>query len=47
MSVEVDLPDVVAEVSAAFAAYEKALTSNDVETLDSLFQKMFAPFVMG
>ncbi len=39
MSVEIDLPDVVSEVSTAFAAYEKALTSNDVETLDSLFHK--------
>lgn len=39
MTVEVDLPDVVADVSAAFAAYEKALTSNDVATLDALFRK--------
>lgn len=39
MTVEVDLPDVVAEVSKAFAAYEKALTSNDVATLDLLFRK--------
>jgi hypothetical protein len=30
-------PDVHAEVSAAFAIYEKALTTNDVETLDALF----------
>ncbi|WP_315835899.1 oxalurate catabolism protein HpxZ [Bradyrhizobium prioriisuperbiae] len=35
---EVDLPDVVAEVSEAFARYEKALVSNDVETLDALFR---------
>jgi hypothetical protein len=34
---EIDLPDVHAEVSAAFAVYEKALTSNDVATLDALF----------
>jgi hypothetical protein len=39
MITEIDLPDVVAEVSAAFAAYEKALTSNDVATLDALFRK--------
>jgi AtzH-like len=34
---EIDLPDVVAEVKAAFAQYEKALVSNDVATLDALF----------
>lgn len=39
MTLEVDLSDVVAEVGAAFAAYEKALTSNDVATLDALFRK--------
>lgn len=39
MITEIDLPDVVAEVSAAFASYEKALTSNDVATLDGLFRK--------
>lgn len=39
MPVEIDQPDVVAEVSAAFARYEKALTSNDVATLDELFRK--------
>lgn len=37
MALDVDLPDVIAEVSEAFATYEKALTSNDVATLDSLF----------
>lgn len=30
-------PVVLAEVEAAFAAYEKALTSNDVATLGALF----------
>jgi hypothetical protein len=35
---EVDLPDVVAEVSAAFARYEQALVSNDVATLDAIFR---------
>ena len=34
---QVDLPEVVAEVRAAFERYEQALVSNDVETLDSLF----------
>lgn len=35
---EVDLPEVVAEVKAAFDAYEKALVTNDVDTLDKLFR---------
>ncbi len=35
---DIDLPNVVAEVSEAFARYEKALVSNDVETLDALFR---------
>jgi Protein of unknown function (DUF3225) len=35
---EIDLPDVVAEVRAAFDCYERALVSNDVETLDALFR---------
>ncbi len=34
---EVNRPDVVAEVSAAFARYEAALISNDVAVLDELF----------
>jgi hypothetical protein len=34
---EVDLPEVVAEVKAAFERYEKALVSNDVATLDAIF----------
>jgi hypothetical protein len=33
----INLPEVKAEVEAAFAEYEKALISNDVETLDRLF----------
>ena len=36
---EIDLPDVVGEVSAAFERYEKALVSNDVATLDAMFRK--------
>jgi Protein of unknown function (DUF3225) len=35
---EVDLPEVVAEVAAEFARYEKALVSNDVATLDTIFR---------
>ena len=34
---EIDRPEVVAEVKAAFARYEKALVENDVATLDELF----------
>ena len=35
---EIDLPEVVAEVTAAFERYEKALVSNDVAILDSIFR---------
>ena len=35
---EVDLPDVLAEVTAEFARYEKALVENDVAVLDELFR---------
>ena len=35
---EVDLPDVLAEVGEAFARYETALVNNDIETLGSLFR---------
>ena len=35
---EVDLPDVLAEVTGQFAAYEKALVSNDVAVLDAMFR---------
>ena len=34
---EVNLPEVVAEVRAAFDRYETALTTNDVAVLDELF----------
>jgi Protein of unknown function (DUF3225) len=34
---EIDRPEVVAEVRAAFDRYEAALVSNDVETLGRLF----------
>ncbi|MGJ4948491.1 oxalurate catabolism protein HpxZ [Bradyrhizobium sp. HKCCYLS20291] len=36
---EVDLPDVVAEVTAQFQLYEQALVSNDVAVLDQLFRQ--------
>jgi len=35
---EIDLPEVVAEVQAAFDRYEKALDENDVATLNSTFR---------
>jgi hypothetical protein len=35
---QVDLPDVVAEVNAQFARYETALVTNDVAVLDELFR---------
>jgi hypothetical protein len=36
---EIDLPEVVAEVREAFERYEQALVTNDVATLDSLFRR--------
>jgi len=36
---DIDLPDVLAEVTAEFARYEKALVGNDVAVLDELFHK--------
>ena len=35
---EIDQPDVVKEVKEAFDRYERALVSNDVDTLDALFR---------
>jgi hypothetical protein len=35
---EINRPEVVAEVRAAFDRYEKALGENDVETLDATFR---------
>jgi len=35
---QVDLPDVLAEVTEQFARYEKALVSNNVAVLDKLFR---------
>ncbi len=34
---EINIPEVLAEVSAAFERYEKALVSNNVAVLDELF----------
>ncbi|VIO66477.1 hypothetical protein CI1B_15990 [Bradyrhizobium ivorense] len=35
---DIDLPDVLAEVTAQFERYEKALVTNDVAVLDELFR---------
>jgi hypothetical protein len=35
---DIDRPDVVAEVTLAFERYERALVSNDVATLNALFR---------
>ena len=37
-TMELDLPEVVAEVATEFERYEKALVSNDVATLDATFR---------
>jgi hypothetical protein len=34
---QIDLPEVVAEVKAAFERYEQALVTNDVKVVDELF----------
>lgn len=36
---EINKPEVLADVTTLFNAYEKALTNNDVATLDQLFWK--------
>jgi hypothetical protein len=38
MDMDIDQPDVIAEVSAAFARYEKALITNDTAVLGELFR---------
>lgn len=35
---QVDIPEVVAELTAAFEAYERALTSDDIEAVNLLFR---------
>jgi hypothetical protein len=37
MTLHINLPDVLAEVTAVFDRYERALIGNDVRTLDELF----------
>ena len=37
--IEINIPEVVAEVKKAFARYERALVSNDIAELDALFWK--------
>ncbi|MDE1566999.1 oxalurate catabolism protein HpxZ [Aquabacter sediminis] len=44
---EINLPDVVAEVTAAFERYEQALVTNDVETLEALFHDHSATIRYG
>jgi hypothetical protein len=34
---EIDIPEVLSELVATFEAYEKALVTNDIETLNRLF----------
>lgn len=34
---QINIPEVVEEVTSAFSNYEEALTGNDVDTLDALF----------
>ena len=41
---EINLPEVVAEVTAAFMRYEEALNANDVAVLNELFRK--APYTL-
>lgn len=36
---EINIPEIVAEVTEAFMRYEKALSTNDVATIDTLFWK--------
>ena len=37
--IEINIPEVLAEVTAAFRRYEQALVTNDVAVLDELFWK--------
>jgi hypothetical protein len=41
---EINLPEIVAEVTAAFARYEEALNTNDVAVLNELFRA--APYTL-
>ena len=44
MEMEINIPEVVAEVTAAFERYEKALVDNDVTVLDELF--WYSPYTL-
>lgn len=35
---EINIPEIVAEVTAAFERYEQALSINDLDTIDALFR---------
>ncbi len=35
---KIDIPEIVAEVTAAFERYEQALSTNDLDTIDGLFR---------
>lgn len=37
MTLDINLPDVLADMTAAFYRYEQALTGNDIAVLDELF----------
>ncbi len=38
MVMEINIPEIVAEVAAAFERYEQALSTNDLDTIDGLFR---------
>lgn len=44
---DINIPEVLADVTAAFVAYEKALVSNDVDRLDRLFHPAAATIRYG
>jgi hypothetical protein len=37
LTMDINLPEVIAEVCAAFVEYERALAANDIQTMDALF----------
>jgi hypothetical protein len=39
MTMAINIPEVVAEVTRAFYEYEQALSTNDLDTIDALFWK--------
>jgi hypothetical protein len=41
---EINIPEILAEMTAVFERYERALTANDVATLDELFKD--APYTI-